>query len=125
MRATDAAGNTDASPASFTWTIDTDGARHDHRLRPVERRASNSADLHLHGTEAGATFACSLDGGAFAACSSPTSYSGLADGSHTFDVTATDAAGNTDATPASFTWTVDTTAPDTVIDSAASANPSN
>src|SRR5207253_2365957 len=56
-------------------------------------------------------------------CTSPASYS-LSDGSHTFTVAATDAAGNSDATPASFTWSVDTAPPDTVIDSMP-ANPTN
>ena len=43
---------------------------------------------------------------AYAACTSPKSYSGLAAGSHTFRVKARDAAGN-EAGPTTYTWTVD------------------
>ncbi len=52
---------------------------------------------------------------------SPFEVSGLVVGGHEFAVRATDAAGNTDATPAVHTWTVvepaDITAPQTRIDS--------
>src|SRR5256885_2203297 len=69
------------------------------------------ASFSFTATEAGSSFACQLDGGAFAPCVSPRSYSGLADGNHSFQVRATDPAGNTDPTPASYAWTVDTTTP--------------
>ena len=56
--------------------------------------------------ESGVGFECRLDGGGFAACDSPFTASGrLADGPHTFDVRATDRAGNVGAT-ATRSWTV-------------------
>ena len=51
-----------------------------------------------------ATFACSLDGAAYTACDSPLRYADLDAGWHTLDVRATDAAGNTDPSPAETTW---------------------
>src|SRR5205807_1928543 len=54
---------------------------------------------------------CRVDDGGWASCSSPHTTGTLADGSHTFDVRATDAAGNTDGTPASHTWSLDTGPP--------------
>ena len=68
-------------------------------------------------SEPNSTFECRLDSGAWSACSSPKGFSNLTDGPHTFEVRATDAAGYTDPTPATMTFTVDTTAPDTTIDS--------
>ena len=66
-----------------------------------------------------ASFECRLDSNQeadFQPCSSPQSYSSLTDGLHTFEVRATDTAG-TDPTPASRSFTVDTAAPETQIDS--------
>src|SRR5206468_10811547 len=55
------------------------------------------------------------------------SYSSLADGLHTFEVRATDPAGNADPTPDSRSFTVDTAPPNTTITggpSGATKNPS-
>ena len=64
-----------------------------------------------------ATFSCTVDSSAPATCSTSASYEALADGSHTFAVTARDAMGSTSA-PASFTWLVDATPPTVSITSA-------
>ena len=58
----------------------------------------------------GNTFQCSLDGGAFTACTSPKTGTGLADGSHTLSVVAV-GGGSIGSTAASVTWTVDTVKP--------------
>jgi hypothetical protein len=53
-----------------------------------------------------ATFQCSLDGGPFAPCTSPTTYENLTTDSHTFRVAATDQSFNVDVSPAEQSWTV-------------------
>ena len=78
-----------------------------------------SATFAFSSSKARSSFECKLDGAPFGPCASPKSYAGLSDGQHTFEVRTTDA-GNIDSTPASRTWSVDTTAPDApVIDSPA------
>ena len=77
---------------------------------PANPSTSPSATFAFHSTITPATFACSLDGAAPAACTSPFTYTGLADGSHTFSVAASAKSG-TDSTPDVRTWTVDATAP--------------
>ena len=78
---------------------------------PPSTTSATTASFAFSSNETGSTFQCSLDAAAFTSCASPTSYSGLADGSHTFRVRATDPAGNTDQSPATQTWTVGTTPP--------------
>ena len=110
VRATDPAGNTDPSPASRTWTVDTTAPDTTIDAGPSGIATSDTATFAFSATETGSTFGCTLDGGVLTACTSPKTYSGLAEGAHTFTVRATDPAGNTDPSPASRTWTVDTTA---------------
>jgi parallel beta-helix repeat protein len=116
VRAVDAAGNADNSPATHTWTIDRTAPETTIGNAPATATASTSASFTFTGSEPGSTFECSLDNAAFTACTSPRSYSNLsANTSHQFRVRARDALGNVDGTPAVHTWTIDTTAPQTTI----------
>ena len=58
--------------------------------------------------EPGSTFECRLDSEPFAPCTSPKSYSRLADSRHTFRVRATDTEDNTEEPPIQRPFTVDT-----------------
>ena len=48
--------------------------------------SSASASFGFSSSETGSTFQCSLDGAAFASCASPKDYTGLSEGSHTFEI---------------------------------------
>jgi hypothetical protein len=60
----------------------------------------------------GGGFQCRLDGSAWTACESPNSYEGLVDGLHDFEVRALNKPGHPDPTPATRSFTVDTSVPD-------------
>jgi hypothetical protein len=83
--------------------------------KPNNPSNSNTADFVFTATETGSSFQCQLDKGGYTACASPMNYTGLAEGDHTFSVTAIDAAGNVDETPDSYTWAIDTTPPSSTI----------
>jgi uncharacterized protein (TIGR03382 family) len=115
VRARKANGNTDPTPASHTWTVDSLVPETTLTSAPPVSATSSSASFSFSSNETGVIFECSLDGVAFSACTSPMTYSSLANGSHTFQVRARDSVGNVDATPASHSWTVDTATPETVL----------
>ena len=123
VRARDAGGTYDPTPATYSWMItdpapppppppaDTTPPDTTITSSPASTTLSASAAFAFTSTESGSSFSCTLDGGAPVACASPQNYTGLAAGSHTFTVVGTDAAGNTDPTPASYTWTITSSSP--------------
>src|SRR5437588_550591 len=104
VTATDQAGNA-SGPVSYAWTIDLTPPVVAITATPANPTPQTTASFSFTSSEAGSSFKCTLDSGAAGACTSPQSYSGLANGSHTFSLTATDPAGNV-STPATFTWTI-------------------
>ncbi|TLX89553.1 MAG: hypothetical protein E6K94_09780, partial [Thaumarchaeota archaeon] len=136
IRAEDNVGNISPSPSSFTWNVDTtppatlidsatDGSKKE--ITMDGNSPSNSLILEFSGTDTGVGvnhFECSVDNSDFVTCISPLKISSLSDGTHTFKVLAEDNSTNRDPSPASFTWTVDTTPPATSINSATDINQS-
>ena len=122
VRATDPFDNTDPTPASRSFTVDPNGPSTSIDSGPDSVTGDSTPTFTFSSTKPNSTFECFIDGGAGFACTSPHTVSpALSDGPHTFEVQATDSSGNTDPAPASATFTVDTTAPDTTIDSAPDA----
>ena len=121
VRATDAVGNTDPIPTTRTFTVDTTPPDATIDSGPAGGSTiSDSTPTFGFSSEAGATFECRVDADPFGPCSGPGDShtpGALGDGSHTFEVRATDATGNTNPAPDSRSFTVDTTPPDTGIDS--------
>ena len=104
------------TPSSRSFTIDRAAPQttiDSNPTNPSRRRTARPSTFSS--SEGSSTFECRLDGGAWGACTSPQTTPSLTDGSHTFDVRATDVAGNIDASPASYTWVVDTARPSSTV----------
>lgn len=106
VRATDAVGNTDATPAGRTFTVSLDSTPPQTTITkaPPVLSLSSRATFVFTSSEGSSLFECRLDGGTWAACTSPRTYTGLRLGNHSFSVRAIDPAGNADPTPAKATW---------------------
>lgn len=100
---TDTAGN--AGNASTTFSVDTTAPGTKIGKKPKARSKVRKAKFTFSSTEAGSTFRCKLDKGAFKTCRSPFSKR-VKPGKHTLRVAAVDALGHTDASPAVFKWKV-------------------
>jgi flagellar hook assembly protein FlgD len=104
--ATDSLG-TPSPEASTSVALDTTPPDTTIISQPQSSTTSTSASFGFSSTEPNSTFQCVLDSNPDVDCSTGLiSYSNLVAGSHTFSVEATDAAGNTDPTPARYSWTV-------------------
>lgn len=110
VRAIDAQGFVDPSPASFTWTVNPIQPETFITAGPTNPSTSRDASFTFEGAEGAVNFECALDGGSYSACTSPPQYSNLDYGSHTFLVRALNSAGRA-GTPTAFTWTVFNVAP--------------
>jgi hypothetical protein len=119
-KARDAAGNWTTS-AKFDFTVRnavSTGLDTFIDSGPVLTR-DTTPDFTFSSNEAGVTFECAVDGGAFAPCVSPATLSPQADGQHMFSVRARNAAGAVDSTPAGQAFTVDATGPAVAVTSPA------
>jgi hypothetical protein len=117
LLAIDTAGNT-SSASTYSWTIDTTAPTISITSTPSSPTNATTASFSFSATDSGggaiASYACKIDAGSYASCTSPTSYSSLAAGAHTFYITSTDTAGNT-SSASSVSWTIDLTAPTVAI----------
>ncbi|MCK6596757.1 MAG: hypothetical protein L6Q37_00210, partial [Bdellovibrionaceae bacterium] len=120
--ATDNAGNVSTS-LIYSWTIDQTPPTLNVTSRPNSFVNSTTASFSFLATDSGggsvAQYMCSIDGGAYSVCTSPSTYSALTTGAHTFNIKAIDSAGNSSA-PSSESWTIDLVAPVVSISSPAS-----
>ena len=115
VRAVDASGNRSAT-SSWQWTVDKVAPETIPGSGPSGTVASTSATFNFSSNEQG-EYRCSLDAGPLVSCGSPKVITGLGQGTHVFSARAVDLSGNLDQSPASWTWTVDTVAPDTQLTS--------
>lgn len=107
VRAIDGRGYPDLSAAEYTWMVNASVL--DATLTGQPANPSNSRTAPFTFTGTGSSLECSLDGMTFSPCTSPTTYSGLSNGEHTFQVRAH--SGTEAGAAARYVWTVVNGAP--------------
>jgi virginiamycin B lyase len=98
-------GGNVSTATGWKWTVDTVAPTVQIDSGPSGTVNQDSAVFEFSSNDPDARFRCRLAGGAVQTCTSPRSYSGLADGAHRFLVRAVDRAGNSSAV-AVRNWTV-------------------
>jgi hypothetical protein len=107
---TDLNGNTESTKTEI-YVIDSTYPFTTITPSTVSATTSTGISFSFVANKAGSTYECKLDSASFASCSSPQSFSGLSDGSHTFTVRAIDTLSHVEPSPAFVTWLIDTTPP--------------
>ena len=105
ITASDEAGNV-SGQIGETIVVDTVTPDTTITRAPDNPSTSTSASFSFTSTDVSSAYQCRLDYGGYQPCTSPKSYTNLSVGIHTFSVVATDAAGNMDLVPASYTWSI-------------------
>src|SRR5215208_5920133 len=105
------AQNADPTPATRTVTVDATPPQTTITSGPSGPTRDATPTFAFTAGQAGSTFQCKLDAGAWVGCASPRTTAKLTDGAHTFRVRARDAVGNFDLTPAQRNLKVDTRRP--------------
>jgi plastocyanin len=101
-------GTTEGGDLTLTTAApDTTDPQTTIKTKPADPSSSATAEFTYESNEAGSTFECKMDGESFTACAPMgKTYTGLGEGSHTFQVRATDTSLNTDESPASYSFSV-------------------
>ncbi|WP_143195277.1 Ig-like domain-containing protein [Archangium sp. Cb G35] len=121
VRATDAAGNRDLTPAEYTWEVDTVKPQTFVDLKPPERTGARTVYFSFRSSETPMTFKCELDGvlvsgGCLSSHSvTITPVSPDVPETHSLKVWAYDRAGNEDPVAETITWTLDENLPGVAI----------
>lgn len=112
VQATDLAGNPDPTPASYSWEITASSAPDTILIStPPSLTNQTEATFIFTASDPAASFECQLDDTPVILCSSPWTITNLSEGEHTVAIRAVDGEGNTDPTPATWTWSIDLTPP--------------
>lgn len=123
VRATSDEGHT-GDWAEYFWTVDTAAPQIVGLVGPPDPSGLNSPSFDFECSKQECDFHCAFNGEEqedFEACQPGVSYAGVTSGDHTFEVFATDIAGN-EGDVATWQWTMDPDVPD-VIDLEGPADP--
>lgn len=113
VRAVDGQTNEDPTPDMRAFTVDTEAPDTAIDSGPSGGAVTTTPtpEFFFSSPDPEAGFYCRIDLDDFVVCANPYTTEPLADGEHTLEVVAIDAAGNLDQTPATVTFRVDTAPP--------------